>query len=253
MLIDWFTVVAQIVNFLVLVALMKHFLYGRLIRAIDEREKRFETRAAEAEEKNRAASQRLEDLQIQAENQERDRERMLADAKNEAGREHKEMVDKARESVRALEARWHQDLEREQNAFLSEIRRRSAAEILAVTRRALADLACSDVEQCAMRAFLAKLGSLNGTAARELGSGEIAILSATEIPEPLREEIRQTLEKQLGRPVLLRFEHAPDMAWGLELRANGRRLGWNSETYIQSLEENLRAALDRRSETVLPR
>ena len=32
MLIDWFTVVAQIVNFLVLVALLKHFLYGRLVR-----------------------------------------------------------------------------------------------------------------------------------------------------------------------------------------------------------------------------
>ena len=28
MLIDWFTVVAQIVNFLVLVALLKHFLWG---------------------------------------------------------------------------------------------------------------------------------------------------------------------------------------------------------------------------------
>ncbi len=31
MLIDWFTVVAQIINFLVLVALLKHFLWGRLV------------------------------------------------------------------------------------------------------------------------------------------------------------------------------------------------------------------------------
>ena len=38
MLIDWFTVVAQIVNFLILVALLKRFLYGPLIRAIDARE-----------------------------------------------------------------------------------------------------------------------------------------------------------------------------------------------------------------------
>ena len=47
MLIDWFTVVAQIVNFLVLVALMKHFLYGRLLRAIDEREAGIAARLAE--------------------------------------------------------------------------------------------------------------------------------------------------------------------------------------------------------------
>ena len=40
MLIDWFTVAAQIVNFLILVYLLKRFLYGPLIRAMDAREKR---------------------------------------------------------------------------------------------------------------------------------------------------------------------------------------------------------------------
>ena len=54
MLIDWFTVVAQIVNFLVLVLLMKYFLYGRLIRTIDERQKRIVARFAEAEENYKA-------------------------------------------------------------------------------------------------------------------------------------------------------------------------------------------------------
>ena len=51
MLIDWFTVVAQIVNFLILVALLKHFLYGPLVRAIDAREERIAARLAEAERK----------------------------------------------------------------------------------------------------------------------------------------------------------------------------------------------------------
>jgi F-type H+-transporting ATPase subunit b len=50
MLIDWFTVAAQIVNFLVLVALLKHFLWGRLVRAIDEREKRIAGRLSAAED-----------------------------------------------------------------------------------------------------------------------------------------------------------------------------------------------------------
>jgi len=36
-LIDWFTVIAQIINFLVLVYLLKRFLYGPIIRVIDER------------------------------------------------------------------------------------------------------------------------------------------------------------------------------------------------------------------------
>jgi F-type H+-transporting ATPase subunit b len=40
MLIDWFTVGAQTLNFLILVWLMKRFLYKPILNAIDTREKR---------------------------------------------------------------------------------------------------------------------------------------------------------------------------------------------------------------------
>ena len=60
MLIDWFTVIAEIVNFLVLVALLKHFLFGRLVAAIDAREERIAARLREAEQKNQDAKERVE-------------------------------------------------------------------------------------------------------------------------------------------------------------------------------------------------
>ena len=37
--INWFTVVAQVINFLILVWLLKRFLYKPILHAIDEREK----------------------------------------------------------------------------------------------------------------------------------------------------------------------------------------------------------------------
>jgi F-type H+-transporting ATPase subunit b len=51
MLIDWFTVAAQVVNFLILVWLMKRFLYKPILHAIDEREKRIATELANADNK----------------------------------------------------------------------------------------------------------------------------------------------------------------------------------------------------------
>lgn len=55
MLIDWFTVVAQIINFLILVFLLKHFLYGRIINAMDQREARITSRLEEAETQRKEA------------------------------------------------------------------------------------------------------------------------------------------------------------------------------------------------------
>ena len=51
MLIDWFTVGAQAVNFLILVWLMQHFLYKPILHAIAEREKRIATELANADKK----------------------------------------------------------------------------------------------------------------------------------------------------------------------------------------------------------
>ena len=45
MLIDWFTVGAQALNFIVLVGLMKRLLYRPILRAIDTREKKNRRRA----------------------------------------------------------------------------------------------------------------------------------------------------------------------------------------------------------------
>ncbi len=240
MLIDWFTVIAQIVNFLVLVWLLKHFLYGPLVQAMDAREKRIAAGLAEAAQKDQEAGRRCEQMRLDAEQFARDREQMLAEARIEADRQHDALLQKSRDSVRALEAKWNEDLEHEKAATLDEIRRRAAGEILAIVRRALADLACADLDDCAIHAFLAKLQTLDPAS---LGD-EVTLRSASDIPPVTQLQIEESLHHRFGDRVRLHLERAPNLAWGLELRSNGLRIGWNSESYMESLEENLRKALE---------
>jgi F-type H+-transporting ATPase subunit b len=182
-------------------------------------------------------------MRLEAVEREREREQMLANARQEADRQRDQMLQKARDEVRTLEAKWREDLEREKVALFDEIRRRAATEILSITQRALADLACSSVEQCAMQAFLAKLQTLDP---RSLGD-DVVLLSASEIPDATQHQIEDSLHHRFGDRVHLHVEHAPNLAWGLELRSNGFRIGWNSESYMESLQENLRKALEHRT------
>jgi F-type H+-transporting ATPase subunit b len=244
MLIDWFTIAAQIVNFLVLVWLLKHFLYGRIIGAINTRESKIAARLAEAETKEKEAAEQLALYQAKLADFEKQREGMLADARLNAEKQHAEMIEKARERGRSLETKWQEDLERERNAFLLDLRGRAATEILAIARRTVADLACLDVQQCAVQTFLEKLRLLDHDAWKSLGPGELLIRSAFELPEDTRAEIQQTVEERLETPVSLRFERAPDLGLGLELRGNGRRIAWNSESYLDGLERDLKEALE---------
>jgi len=58
MLIDWFTVGAQALNFLILVWLMRRYLYKPIINAIDAREKRIAAELADAAAKQAEAQKR---------------------------------------------------------------------------------------------------------------------------------------------------------------------------------------------------
>lgn len=251
MLIDWFTVIAQIFNFLLLVFLLKRFLWGRLVKAIDEREGRIATQISEAERKDQDAKRLAEEARAQVADFEQKRDGMIAQARAEAEAQRKEMLQKARDEAQRLETQWHEDLGREQKAFLEEVKRRGAAAMLAIIRRALADLASTDIQHCASRVFLDKLRALDVASVRDLLDQELAIVSPSDLPDDLRQELRLGVEGCFGKTVKLRFERVPSMAWGIELRGNGRRIGWSSDSYVESLEEGVRAALEHQAEVLL--
>ena len=249
MLIDWFTVAAQVVNFLVLVALTKHFLWGRLLRVVDEREKRIATQIKQAEEKNKAAEQLMEQVHAREHDQEQKQEELMTQARKVADEQRGEMVKEARKSVEKSETAWRSDLEHEKTAFLVEVRRRTATEILAIVRQVLADLTSSDLQHCATEAFLQKLKAFDPKLLRELTPGDVVVRSATELSDERRRDIQAALEKQLGEVLHLRFEVDPALARGLELCGNGQKIGWSSKSYLDRLEENLKQALDHKAET----
>ena len=58
MLVDWFTVAAQVVNFVILVWLLKRFLYQPILHAIDAREQRIALSLADAAAKEAEARTR---------------------------------------------------------------------------------------------------------------------------------------------------------------------------------------------------
>lgn len=257
MLIDWFTVAAQIVNFLVLVALMKHFLYGPLIRAIDAREARIAAQLAEADRKNKQAELKTGQVQAQAAELENTRLQIIAGAREEADHQKHELLQAARDSVSALETKWREDLRLEQTAFFNEVRHAAAAEMFRISRRVLADLAGADIERCAIQVFLHKLRALDPGEIERLSIGGLTVATPAGLSADLRTQIQVAIEARIGEarldgPVPLTFVAAPEMPWGIELRGAGQRIGWTPDGYLDALEEKLKSMLEERAEIGSP-
>jgi len=97
MLIDWFTVVAQAVNFLILVWLLKRFLYRPVLAAIDAREQKIATQLAQATQREAQAQTEREEFQRRNETLAREREAILRKASDAVDAERQTLLEAARQ------------------------------------------------------------------------------------------------------------------------------------------------------------
>src|SRR5271155_1747633 len=110
MLIDWFTVGAQALNFIILVWLLKRFLYKPILDAIDAREKRIAAELADADAKRAVAQKERDEFKQRNDDFDRQRAALLAQAVDEAKAERQRLVDEARKAADDLSARRRETL-----------------------------------------------------------------------------------------------------------------------------------------------
>jgi F-type H+-transporting ATPase subunit b len=253
MLIDWFTVGAQIVNFLILVALLKFFLYGPIIKAMDEREQLIASRLDEAEQQQRQTEEEAASYRQKQQKLEAERADLLARARQDADSQHQELLDKARQEVESLQTRWHKAIGDEKDAFLHDLRQRASQQIHAMARRALTDLAHADLEQQMMVAFMDEMQTLDEDAWDVIATSQqgakqpLVIHTAFAVPQATRQQLQHVLQAHLGEAINVRFETAPEIICGIELQADGRKIAWSLEHYLETLEENLAAAFEEKT------
>jgi F-type H+-transporting ATPase subunit b len=249
MLIDWFTVVAQIINFLILVALLKHFLYGRIINAMDQREARIISRLEEAELKKKEAEEEAAAYIRKSQEFDVQREEMFSQAKEEAENFRKDLVQKAREEIDGIQTRWHETIQKKKIAFLKDLGERATKEVFAVTRQALKDLADKDLEQQMVEVFVKRIKELDKKE-RDLiaesidSSGKVLVTSAFYIPDEAQAKIFQAIKEHISGESQGEYQISPDVISGIELRTVGHKIAWSLDNYLASLETNVLEAME---------
>ena len=245
MLIDWPTVAAQIVNFLILLALLKWLLFDRVVRAMDEREKKIAKRLEDAQQKREEAERRSEELGQQHRQLEAQRQEKLQQAKDEADQQRRELVRQARDEVDQLRREWKQALQQQQRQFIENLSERAGDALRRALHQALTDLADDDLQQGTVRVFLDRLEDVDGQKrdrlrqAIEDADGQVTVVSARELSDGARRRIADALKRHLHDRARADFETSPELISGLEIRAHGQALGWNLRRYVEQFGEML--------------
>ena len=254
MIIDWYTIIFQIINFLVIVFLLRKFLYGPIIRAMDDREQKIVEREETAAASKAEAEKEAEEYRRKSEELEEQEEAILEKAEQEAEKEKKELLDKARSEVEETRQRWEKSLEREKESFVAELRRRIGSQACSIARRCLEDLADARLEELIWNLFLQKLAKLPDDEVKELQKAlqaedsKVELLSVFKAPDGKIEELKKTLAEALPglkEEPAVKAKTDKSLVCGIELQAAGYRVAWNIDSYLEELEDELLKDLEK--------
>ncbi len=253
MQIDYFTTAAQVVNFALLVFLLKHFLYRPLLKLMDEREMKIISRQKAAEDAKREAQAEAQSYRKKKEELSAEHEELLVKAKEDAKEFRADMMKKARDEIEETKIEWQRDLQRQKDELIGDLRKYSGQQLYAISRRALRDLANEDLERQIMIAFINRLTNLEeperGTIKEFLKDSEqiITVRSAFKVPEDIQQKIKDALTSHAEADVRVLFEIEDDLISGMVMSAKNVEITWSIAGYLDSLEADFSRWLEKRA------
>jgi F-type H+-transporting ATPase subunit b len=249
MLIDWFTVAAQAVNFLVLVWLLQHFLYKPILAAIDARESKIAATLAAAVARQTEAQKSSDELTGKLKAFDDERAARLAQGMLEVQKQREQLLDAARREAADLVAQQRGALSADATAIGDRMARLATAEVFSIAGKALGELASADLEERLGSVFTQRLRQLGKEAkaafatALEQSAMNAVVRSRLAMRDAEKATLRNAVNETFSADVHLEFETVAAGDYGIELTAGGQRLAWGIHEYIKDFQEKAQALM----------
>ncbi len=250
MKINWFTVIAQVVNFLILVWLLRRFLYKPILEAIDEREKKIADKLADAEAKKAEAKKEQDDFKQKNETFDKEKADLMTKAVDESNTKRDALIEAAKKSAADLQTSLAEEWKKSKENLATEIAQKTEKEVLAMTSKIVSELASISLDEQSAHIFVKRLNALTDdeknqfTTAFKASSNPVLIRSAFDLSPDIQTDIRNAVSKILATEPAFEFKTAPELISGIELTANGYKLSWSISAYLSSLQNSMKDTKD---------
>lgn len=243
MLIDWFTVLAQVVNFIVLVYLLKRFLYGPIVRAMKGREEKMGAAMERAKAAEEAAGRMAKDLEREQQALADNRATLLAEAKEEVDQWRQKTVEAARLEIERMRESWKAALERDKRGFVERLKRDVTRQVLRISEKTLQDLANQRIERHVIERFLEKVEERRDIFPAKGLQGPVLVQSGFELDEQISQHMGRRIGEWMNNRPTIRFEVLGELGMGIQLMVGDQKVTWNLAEYLEDLEKEILANL----------
>ncbi|NLD94685.1 MAG: hypothetical protein GX639_18675 [Fibrobacter sp.] len=239
MLINWFTLVAQIINFLILLWLLNKFLYKPVLKSLDEREARIASTISDAESVKLNAMKELEEYSAKNSTIDKEKDSIIQASRTAAELERIQIIDNAKDTAQQLIDKQKSVLNDERDSFYKTASDELIARIIRITEKSINDLSDRTLESHLIAKCIDNIQKLADneriSIANLLQICNNTVITRTSKPldSNSASQLQEYLSTVFGSAITLEYEHAPHLLCGIELIIDTYKLSWNAHDYIQ--------------------
>jgi F-type H+-transporting ATPase subunit b len=237
------TLLFQIINFIVLLVILRRILY-KPIRQIMEKRRGLIEREMRDAERTKSEAQALKDkYQEEMNGLKNQKARMLEAVQGEVSEERKRLIDKAGEDAERIIAREKALENAEKRTFEAEMKDKMLDSVSIFSSNLLKDIADETLHEAVLRKFIAGLERHIQKIALAVGNEEtisIDLSTAYPLHDEDIEKVQDIVQSRVGKKVAVGVTLEPAIIAGVRMKAGDQVIDSSLAGQIQALKERLK-------------
>ena len=250
MTISWFEILAQIINFFVLLAILQFLFYKPVMKAMEDRKERIlsEEKAAKAEMDK--AKSLIHNYRDKINNIEEEKEKMLLTYKEEAKEVKEEMLKKYKDEADQKRENYLKEIQEEKDSFIETLRQDLGSSAVAIAKKVLQSISTADLENEVYKLFIKDIDNLKENLQKDEmleDVRQIVVSSSKPLNNEQEREIRRSLRRNLYKVNNISFKVDDSLVLGYEINLETFTIHNSVKNYLNEVESNIKKMLAQES------
>lgn len=239
---NWSTFILEIINFGVLLWILRHFLYRPVLAIIERRRQKINDAVEQAKQDREKAESLLAEYNNRLEDWQREREKALEKLQQELSANRAGQLEKLQRELAGEREKARVAAQREQQSLQQAAEKAALRQGSEFAARLLAPLADKSLEAALVKLFVSELESLSDEARAQIRAGSsmqdtVEVASAWALDEDQKQALQQALGQVLQNSPTLAFQRDASLLAGLRVVVGGMVLGANLRDELKAFAE----------------
>lgn len=242
MQISWFEIVAQIVNFFIILFILQKLLYKPVVNAMETRQERIQKSQIEADEKMEEAEGLIGEYDKKIADIESEKREILDDARNAAQEKKEELLEDYREEAENKRKAYLKEIEDEKEHFINKLRKNLGQNAMKIASHILTTISSKELEEEVFNTFTSNLRNLGEDLPDKDVLNEekyLDVISSKALSDDKKKTIEDILKRQMKSIEKINYEVDESLVLGYELDLETYTVHTNIRNYLDNIEKDI--------------